>query len=368
MPSPIPLKRLRIVLALPAIAALVIGVLAGLARIGVALPDYFLSLTIVHGALMVGGLFGTLIGLERAVALGRGWPYLAPAFSGAGAMCLLTAPENPIGIWLMLAASLVMTLACFDVWLSQRVIHLATLALAALAWSLGNAVWLTAGTLIPAVPLWMAFLILTIAGERLELSRFVPTPRWARRLLAAICVLLLIAASLYSLGPWTLHAYAFALIMLAAWLLRFDVARRTVRMAGVTRYMAICLLSGYVWLAIGAAFGLAGALAIGSPLRDAALHAILLGFVISMVFGHAPIIVPALTRLSMRWHHGFYIPLALLQATLLLRVASAWNANMLWRESGAIGNAFALLIFFSMVIESLLAARDGKQARREVLT
>ncbi|WP_018605576.1 hypothetical protein [Uliginosibacterium gangwonense] len=366
MSFPIPLKRLRVVLALPAIAALVIGVFAGLARIGVALPGYFASLTIVHGALMVGGLFGTLIGLERAVALARGWPYLAPALSGAGAVCLLVAPSSLLGAWLMLAASLVMTWACFDVWRGQRAIHLATLAAAALAWSLGNAVWLTVGTLIPAVPLWMAFLILTIAGERLELSRFVPTPRWARRLLAAVCALLLIAATLHSLGLWGLHAYALALLMLAAWLLRFDVARRTIRTAGLTRYMAICLLSGYVWLAIGAVLGLAGALPVGDPLRDAALHSILLGFVISMVFGHAPIIVPALTRLSMRWHPGFYIPLAVLQITLMLRVASAWNSSIAWREWGAIGNAIALLIFFSMIIESLLAARDGKRVRREV--
>lgn len=365
MSALIPLKRLRIVLALPAVAALIIGVFAGLARLGVALPAYFGSLTMVHGALMVGGLFGTLIGLERAVALGKGWPYLAPAFAGAGAASLLLAPADMLGAWLMLAGAAIMTAACLGVWFGQRAIHLATLAAAALAWSLGNVVWLAAGTLIPAVPLWMAFLILTIAGERLELSRFVPTPRWARLVLGAICVLLLLAGTLHGFGLAGLAFYALCLLALALWLLRFDVARRTVRVPGLTRYMALCLLSGYAWLAIGAALGLNGALQIGSPLRDAALHAILLGFVISMVFGHAPIIVPALTRLAMRWHHGFYVPLVVLQATLLLRVSSAWNQNLAWREWGGIGNAIALLIFFIMVIESLLAARTGKQVHPE---
>jgi len=367
----IPLKRLRIVLALPAIAALIIGIFAGLARLGVALPDYFGSLTMVHGALMVGGLFGTLIGLERAVALGKGWPYLAPACAGAGAVNLLVAPASMLGAWLMLAAAIVMTIVCLGVWLSQRASHLAMLCAASLAWSIGNVVWLTAGTLIPAVPLWMAFLILTIGGERLELSRFVPTPHRARLLLVSICTLLVIAATLYGLnqaelGEPALRVYALALLMLAAWLLRFDVARRTVRTPGLTRYMAICLLSGYVWLAIGAAFGIAGAFQLGSPLRDAALHAVVLGFVMSMVLGHAPIIIPALTRQAMRWHRGFYLPLAALHLSLALRVASIWQQNFTWREWGAIGNAIALLIFFTMVIESLFAGPNGKQTNQEV--
>jgi hypothetical protein len=30
----------------------------------------------------------------------------------------------------------------------------------------------------------------------------------------------------------------------------FDIARRTVRQSGVTRFIAVCLLSGYVWLGV----------------------------------------------------------------------------------------------------------------------
>ena len=41
------------------------------------------------------------------------------------------------------------------------------------------------------------------------------------------------------------------LLGLPLWLMRQDVARRTVKGSGLTRFIAVCLLSGYVWLAVG---------------------------------------------------------------------------------------------------------------------
>ena len=52
-----------------------------------------------------------------------------------------------------------------------------------------------------------------------------------------------------------------ALLALALWLLRQDIARRTVKDTGLTRFIAVCLLSGYAWLA------LAGAIMLGGGLR-----------------------------------------------------------------------------------------------------
>ena len=43
-------------------------------------------------------------------------------------------------------------------------------------------------------------------------------------------------------------ALGLALLALVAWLIGHDVARRTIRAAGITRYMAACILCGYVWL------------------------------------------------------------------------------------------------------------------------
>ncbi|HEX5127856.1 MAG TPA: hypothetical protein VFW00_14010, partial [Rhodocyclaceae bacterium] len=282
----------RMLLALPALAALVCGMLSGLARLGFALPAPVGHLAGVHGALMVGGFLGTLIGLERAVALGRRWAYLAPALSGLAALAMIANAPNTLAPLLMSVAALFMLFACTSVWLRQRAVHHAVLGIAALAWLLGDLVWAWQGSVSPAVLFWAAFLTLTIAGERLELSRFVPTSKNAKGIICII-VTVMMDGAIYSLFNATAgsRTFALALLALALWLLRYDIARRTIRMHGLTRYMAICLLSGYAWTAVAALLGLTGAFATGHPLHDAALHALLLGFVFSMVFAHAPVIL-----------------------------------------------------------------------------
>jgi hypothetical protein len=87
------------------------------------------------------------------------------------------------------------------------------------------------------------------------------------------------------------------------------------------------------------------------------LHAILLGFVFSMVFGHAPIIFPAVMRVAIPYHWSFYIPLALLQASLATRVAGDLSKLDDWRRFGGMVNAAALLLF---VLGTAAAAVRGK--------
>ena len=45
-------------------------------------------------------------------------------------------------------------------------------------------------------------------------------------------------------------------IALALWLARYDIARKTVRRPGITRFVAVNLLLGYGWLALGGLIGL----------------------------------------------------------------------------------------------------------------
>lgn len=45
-----------------------------------------------------------------------------------------------------------------------------------------------------------------------------------------------------------------------------------------------------------------------------------------MVFGHAAIIFPAVLKVKIPYHPAFYVPLALLHASLALRVAGAWSS------------------------------------------
>ena len=131
---------------------------------------------------------------------------------------------------------------------------------------------------------------------------------------------------------------------------------------GLTRFIAICLLSGYGWLAVGALLWLGGGgAAPGSQVRDAALHAIGLGFVFSMVFGHAAIILPAVTKIAVPYHATFYVPLALLQASLLVRLGGDAAGRVDWTRAGAWLNAAALAAF---LLGTLAAVVRGQRRRR----
>jgi hypothetical protein len=89
---------------------------------------------------------------------------------------------------------------------------------------------------------------------------------------------------------------------LALWLLAFDIARRTVRKSGLTRYIAVALLAGYFWLGVAGLLGLRFGGETAGLHYDAFLHSIFVGFVFSMIFAHAPIILPAVTGLPLTFH------------------------------------------------------------------
>ena len=74
----IALQRLRFPILAVAIAALLAALWGGLLRIGFRWPILHAPLLMAHGPLMVSGFLGTLISLERAVALNRAgpiWPH-----------------------------------------------------------------------------------------------------------------------------------------------------------------------------------------------------------------------------------------------------------------------------------------------------
>ena len=341
-------------------AALVVGVGAGLARLGAAVPAIAASSAAMHGPLMVCGFFGVVIALERAVALGRRWAYLGPLLAAVGIVTLLSG-QAAAATWLFLAGSIVLLAATLDVLYRQRTLFMVTLALGAGCFVIGNAQWAFGRAPADVVAWWLAFLVLTIAGERLELSRFLPPSPPARHAFALLLVV--IGTGLIAGGaPWGPPLFGAGLLGLAAWLLRQDIARRTVRGRGLTRFIAICLLSGYGWLAVGALLWLGGGgAAPGSQVRDAALHAIGLGFVFSMVFGHAAIILPAVTKIAVPYHATFYVPLALLQASLVVRLGGDAAGRVDWTRAGAWLNAAALAAF---LLGTLAAVVRGQRRRR----
>jgi hypothetical protein len=344
--------------------SLVLGVGSGLARAGVGFPLPAPGLVAWHGPLMVCGFFGTVIGLERAVALGARWTYLAPLFAGAGGLAFTVAATPAPAQWLLATASFLLAAASVGICVRSPALYTLTLALGAASWAAGNAAWLAGASLDAVVPWWMAFLVLTIAGERLELTRLLP-PSPVRERLFAIIVAAVLAGAVLALvhGEAGRRVLGVALLALAVWLGVQDIARRTAREPGLTGYIGRCLLSGYVWLAIGGVLLAGPGAAYGGFAWDAAVHAILLGFVFAMVFGHAPIIVPAVARARVPYHWSFYVPLALLHLSIVVRLAGDLAALVPFRAWGAALNAIAILAFVLSTVSAIVRGRRARGAQ-----
>lgn len=339
-------------------ASLVAGVATGLARLGLAIGFPPAPAVALHGPLLGGAFFGTVIGIERAVALGRAWVWLAPVACASAGLAVILGAGPAAGGTLLAGGGLVFLAASLDLWRRHPELHNACLALGAACLPAGGAL-VAGGEPQAATPAWLGFLALTIAGERLELSRFMPRPPAARFAFATIAAALFAACMLAAFAPgagW--KPLAAAMLALAAWLGANDLARRTVRETGLPGYIAWALLAGYAWLAAGALVALGAAEFLpGRPAYDAALHAWFLGFVFSMVFGHAPIIAPAVLRAALPYHPVFYAPLALLHATLAVRVAGDLAAAPALRESAAAGNAAAIGLFIATMAARALMHR-----------
>jgi len=179
--------------------------------------------------------------------------------------------------------------------------------------------------------------------------------RGAAPALFAVLAALLVGATAFSLAPvWGGWIFGAALLGLAAWLIAFDIARKTIAAHGLSRYMAVCLLLGYGWLGISGAAWIATAA--GLHARDLALHALALGFIFSMMLGHAPVILPAIARVKLLFGWPFYAALAVLHGSLALRLG--WGAFDIraW-SSGAAANAIAIALFGLTVACSAIAWR-----------
>jgi hypothetical protein len=355
---------LRLHLLAAGFIALFTGVFAGLVNFAPLHLAPGAALAVHHGPLMVCGFLGTVIGLERAVALGARWPYLGPLAAGAGGLALIAGFPVIVGQALIAAASVVLLAASYGVHRRQPALFTAVMALGAASWLAGNLLWMN-GLAVPEVtPFWAAFLLLTIAGERLELSRLLPPSPTGIRLFVLVMVALLVSLALVQLAETSgILLFAASLIALAGWLARYDVARKTVRGTGLSRFIAVALLAGYSWLALGGFVILAaGGLTASLEVYDAALHAVFLGFVFSMIFAHAPVILPAVARFAVPFRPVFYGHVGLLHGSLALRVAGDLAGVEPLRFLGAIGNAAAILLFVLTTIFTVITARRAAAA------
>ena len=352
--------RYRIPMLMAGFLSLLFGMYIGLVLLGWNFPLSSANQFSLHGPLMVCGFLGTVISLERAVAIGERWAYLAPLTAAAGALVLITGVSPSIGIILITMASLLLCIVSVKVFLKQRELFTFTLLLAASSWFAGCMLWLAGLSLPQIIPWWMGFLIITIAGERLELSRFL-RPSQGSKLLFILSLLLFMAGALAaSSRSWPdYQVLSVALLVMTLWLLRNDIVRHTIRQKGLTRYIAVALTCGYTWLLTAGIIGLGFPELNPGSGYDAFTHAIFMGFVFSMIFGHAPIIFPAIAKVKIPYHPAFYLPLMLLQLSLLLRISAdfLYMANL--RKAGGLLHVLAIALFIMMLARAVLGNKKS---------
>ncbi len=349
-----------------ALVALFAGLWGGLLRLGLSVPSDLTSAAVVHGPLMTFGFLGTLISLERAVALGRPFVYAAPLAAGAGALLALARAPGSLGQALILFAGVVLLGAHVVIGRIQPSAHNLVMGAGALAWCAAAAMWLAGADVASFAPLLAGYLVATIVGERLELTRTLERSAWQRSaLIGAIALFGLGLAISIAHEHLGMRIAGAGVAAQALWLLLFDVARRTVRSAGLTRFMACALLAGYLWLLVAGFIWLLDAPTSDGFAYDAALHAVFLGFVISMVFAHAGVIVPAVVRVPLRYSPLFYAHLLLLHLSLALRLIGGDLAgNVTAWQWGGVGNEAAILLFIVFTAHAVLRGARARRSRR----
>ncbi|WP_310526249.1 hypothetical protein [Nocardioides sp.] len=351
---------LGLLLLTPAGIALLAGLDAALMMLDLPAPVRVDRLPEVHGMLMVLGFVGTLIALERAVALKHPLGFAAPALLGLGALLLVSPAPLVVGQCLLMTGAAALVGLYQPLWHRQRDEAVLVQALGAVL-ALGAAVLWLGGTAVPLLAPWLVgFVVLTIAGERLELAKITMAPSAGSRLvLLASGLTAGVMAALLWPRPGTALLGA-ALLLLTGWLAAHDVARRMIHTSGLTRYMAGCMLAGYFWLGVAGAIWLLGGPALEGVRYDAVLHAVFLGFALSMIMAHAPVILPAVLRRRLPYHPALIAPAALLHLSLALRLwgGDALGSHAAWVTGGVL-NVVAVLSFLAVAAGSTIRGNRG---------
>ena len=323
-------------------------------RLGWSMPVLQPALATFHGPLMVSGFLGTLISLERATRMEYRWTYAVPALTGFGALILMTGSSSLIGESLITLGSFGLFITFIVIMRIQLTLANVVMGVGALLWLIGNIFWMTDSPIYRIVFWWAGFLVLIIAGERLAIIRILSLSKSTKAtFLVALGIFLLglvLTSVNYDNGIRLLGAGMISLMIL---LIRYDIAWRSVRGTGLSRFIAICLLTGYIWLGISGAIALSmGSVPLGLT-YDAVLHALFLGFVFSMIFGHAPVIFSGVLGIPVSYQPQFYAHLVFLHLTLIMRVVGDLCGWSFGRQLGGLLNVFVLLVFLANTVYAI---------------
>jgi hypothetical protein len=362
----------RLIFLIPAGVALLAGLDSALLLLSLPAPVTTARLPDVHGMVMVLGFVGTVIALERAVALRRRTGFISPALLGLGGLLVISSAPLWMGQVALAAGAAGLIGIYIPLWHRSHDDSILVQAFGAVLATGATVLWLGGLPMALLLPWLAGFVLLTIAGERLELARVAQLSITSVGQFVTISAMITLGTVLTLLAPSIgYRVLGLSYLALVGWLVLHDVAWHTIRATGLTRFMAGCLLAAYFWLAVaGAIWVLAGAVTDG-PMYDGLIHAIFLGFTMSMIMAHAPVILPAVLRVRLPYHPVMIIPPVLLHASLLLRlgVGDAGNINLA-RQIGGIFNVVALLGFAIIAAGAVIRAHPQSSAivRQKVTT
>lgn len=353
----------RLILLLFAGFAALAGLAGAFARSNIPFIATRFPLADAHGALMTFGFLGTAVCLERGVAFRAGsphkprWGFLAPVFGAFGtvAMILLMARIIPVtSVWQAIpgslwALSMLMLSAVYVmIWRRQHSVSVLIQLLGSVAGMCGMSLWVRGLDAAALAPCWMVFLVLTIVGERLELAHVSFVGLYVEPTLIGSSVMTILALPVQLMVPavgFPLLGIGMAVLLIT--MLMNDTAIKTWKYKGVTGFMGVCMLLGYVWALLASLVWIVGVYRLGGYWSDFSIHAFALGFAVSMVIAHVCVIVPSILRRQMPYSPVLWLPLILLHLGLLLRLLGTIQAlTLLWQvgDGFTIGALFLLLV------------------------
>ncbi|MEP4534190.1 MAG: hypothetical protein ABJ004_13955 [Cyclobacteriaceae bacterium] len=327
------------------IASLASGIFTGWFRLGFELPVS--SVFLHHGAMMTGSFLGTVILIERIMALKQRWLFSFP-FINASSLVFYYLEFDTAAFACLIFGSIGLFYVFFLINQQYADLPHQVMWVGSAAWFVGNVHLLIFRLYAHSILWWMAFLLLTIVGERLELSRFLPVSKFKQRLLVFFLALFLISCVLpFHLGGQILTGIT--LLLIAIWLLLYDMVRKSIRKPGIHKFSAFTLICGYGWLALsGLLYMLDNT---GLITYDALIHSFFLGFVFSMIFAHAPIILPGVLGLGFKpYHPTLYVWVVLFQLSLIVRIVGGLLSLNLWKQYGGLVNGVVILLFLFNVM------------------
>ncbi|MCI1901416.1 MAG: hypothetical protein LKI93_01610 [Bifidobacteriaceae bacterium] len=380
------LPRTRLILLFLAAVGAIIGLNSALVRSSIPTFATRAPLGDGHGVFMVFGFLGGAIGLERAVAFQAGspakpkWGFLAPGFAGVGSLLMVfealpfvsretaiaplafmaTNPQALPGIaWTLSMAAL--TGIYLGVWRRQQSVAVLIQLLGAFLGVCGIALWARGIDAQILAPWWMGYLVLTIVGERIELARVAFIAHNIEWYIFFASVAFAVSLGLCLLNPTVGYpAMGITLGIMLLLAITHDTARKTYKLKGVTGFMGTCMLVGYAWALLAAAVWIFSPTGFSGYWRDMAIHALAIGFTMSMVAAHASMIIPSITRRPMTYKPVLWVGWLVMQVGLAVRLlGTTRGSTVLWQWGDGVSVVGMLVMMVTVAVLNIATSRKA---------